>query len=287
MYNDSRAKQTVNYELKRVRNILENTLNICRVVLVFHYSCFIIQYSWLFNIAYKSGITIQMCIGWRPFFNCNLSQITLQIVTWDFVQYKRTDWQMALGSIAAILVNECDPWKNICITYCMLSLRLIYLRGLESLLSNSCWLKIICFIIYLITDHRIISNTQETLRVCYGSIYGIKLDLSKMHCLYSSSPKIYTWFSHCNACCGLIYVYFTRIHYNDVIIGVIASQITSLTIVYSIVYSDADQRKHRSSASLVFVWGIQRGRVNSPHKWPVTCRIFPFDDVIMLSGLVP
>ena len=46
------------------------------------------------------------------------------------------------------------------------------------------------------------------------------------------------------------------VHYGDVIMGAIASQITSLTIVYSIVYSDADQRKHQNSASLVFVWGI-------------------------------
>ena len=64
--------------------------------------------------------------------------------------------------------------------------------------------------------------------------------------------------------------------------GAIASQITSLTIVYSIVYSDADQRKHQSSASLAFVRGIHRGPVNSPHKWPVTRKMFPFDDVIML-----
>ena len=63
--------------------------------------------------------------------------------------------------------------------------------------------------------------------------------------------------------------------------GTIASQITSLTIVYSTVYSDADQRKHQSSASLAFVRVIQRGPVNSPHKWPVTRKMFPFDDVIM------
>ena len=60
-----------------------------------------------------------------------------------------------------------------------------------------------------------------------------------------------------------------------------ASQITSPTIVYSTVYLDADQRKHQSSASLAFVRGIHRGPVNSPHKCPVTRKMFPFDDVIM------
>ena len=73
------------------------------------------------------------------------------------------------------------------------------------------------------------------------------------------------------------------IHYDDVIMETIASQITSLTSVYSTVYSGADQSKHQSSASLAFVWGIHRGPVNSPHKWPVTRQMFPFDDVIMTS----
>ena len=50
------------------------------------------------------------------------------------------------------------------------------------------------------------------------------------------------------------------LHYNDVIMTTIASQITSLTVVYSTVYSDADQRKHQSSASLAFVRGIHRDR---------------------------
>ena len=70
-------------------------------------------------------------------------------------------------------------------------------------------------------------------------------------------------------------------HYNDVIMGAIASQITSLTIVSLTIYSDADKRKHQSSASPAFVRGIHRGPVNSPHKWPVTRKMFPFDDVIM------
>ena len=72
-------------------------------------------------------------------------------------------------------------------------------------------------------------------------------------------------------------------HYGDVIIGAIASQITNLTIFYSTVYPDADQRKHQSSASMAFVWGIHRGPVNSPHKWPVTRKMFPFDDIIMMG----
>ena len=65
--------------------------------------------------------------------------------------------------------------------------------------------------------------------------------------------------------------------------GTMASQITSFTIVYSTVYSGAVQRKHQSSASLAFVRGIHRGPVNSQHKGPVTRKMFPFDDGIMLA----
>ena len=71
-------------------------------------------------------------------------------------------------------------------------------------------------------------------------------------------------------------------HYNDVIMGAMSSQITILTIVYSTVYSGADQRKHQSSASLAFMLGIHQWLVISPHKWPVTRKMFPFDDVIMM-----
>ena len=67
-------------------------------------------------------------------------------------------------------------------------------------------------------------------------------------------------------------------HYSNFIMGEIASQITSLTIDYSTCYSDKDQRKHQSSA---FVRGIHLGPVNSPHKGPVTRKMFPFDDAIM------
>ena len=65
-----------------------------------------------------------------------------------------------------------------------------------------------------------------------------------------------------------------HIHYSDVIMGAMASQINSLTIVCSTVYSGADQRKHQSSESLAFVRGIYRWPVNSPHKWPGTRKCF-------------
>ena len=64
---------------------------------------------------------------------------------------------------------------------------------------------------------------------------------------------------------------FVGLHCDDDIMDAIASQITSLTIVYSTVYSEADQRKHP---------------VNSPHKWPVTRKMFPFDDVIMIKAYI-
>ena len=74
----------------------------------------------------------------------------------------------------------------------------------------------------------------------------------------------------------------SRDHNCDIIMDAMASQITSLTIVYSIVHSGADQRKHQISTSLAFVRGIHRWPVNSPHKRPVTRKMFPFDDVIMI-----
>ena len=62
--------------------------------------------------------------------------------------------------------------------------------------------------------------------------------------------------------------------------SVMASQVTGVSIVCS-VGSDADQRRHQISTSLAFVWGIHRWPMNSPHKMPVTPKMFPFDNVIM------
>ena len=69
--------------------------------------------------------------------------------------------------------------------------------------------------------------------------------------------------------------------YCDVIKGAMASQITSFTIICSTVDPGPDQRKHQRSVSLAFVSGIHRWAANSPHKGPVTRKMFPFDDVVM------
>ena len=74
------------------------------------------------------------------------------------------------------------------------------------------------------------------------------------HINHVMCPMVWTPGKHDNNTIAFYY-------YSDAIIPAIASQITSITIVYSTVYSGADQRKHQSSASLAFGWGIQR--------WPI------------------
>ena len=107
--------------------------------------------------------------------------------------------------------------------------------------------------------------------------------LSYIHMLIMSPRKSNDIFADVSNC---LYYCSSSLHYDDVIMGIIASQITSLTIVNSTVYSGADQSKHQNSASLAFVWGIHRGPLNFPHKWPATRKMFPFDDVIMVWCLI-
>ena len=85
-----------------------------------------------------------------------------------------------------------------------------------------------------------------------------------------------------SSCCGLRDLIGSPRPIIITVMGAIASRITNLTIVYSTVHSGGDHRRHQSSVSLTFVRGIHRWPVNSPHKWPVTRKMFPFDDVIMM-----
>ena len=63
------------------------------------------------------------------------------------------------------------------------------------------------------------------------------------------------------------------IHYSDIIMGADSSRITNITIVYSTVYSSRRSKKTSK----------HRWPVNFPHKWPVTRKMFPFDDVIIYA----
>ena len=109
--------------------------------------------------------------------------------------------------------------------------------------------------------------------------------LSDYHGVQANTQRGWVnWYHHVVSINHSLHIAFTMVvrgHYSDVITSTIASQITSLTSVYWTVYWDADQRKYHSSASLAFVRGIHRWPVNSPHKGPVTRKMFPFDDVIM------
>ena len=105
--------------------------------------------------------------------------------------------------------------------------------------------------------------------------------------MFLLSPKCGNYFSEWRKSCHFwryepeSHIRHSLTHYNDVIMGTIASQITSLTIVYSTVYSGADQRKHQIYASPAFVRGNHRGPVNFPHKGPIKRKICLFSDVIM------
>ena len=75
--------------------------------------------------------------------------------------------------------------------------------------------------------------------------------------------------------------YIVWVHYSDVIMSTMASHTTGVSIVCSAVCSDASRRKYQSAVSLASVRGIHWWSMDSPHKGPVTQKMFPFGDVIM------
>ena len=94
--------------------------------------------------------------------------------------------------------------------------------------------------------------------------------------------ELCTWFALCYDC-SLVLVDFIDFiqHFGDVIMSAMASQITGVSMVCTSVCPGTDQRKYHSSVPLAFVRGIHRWQVNSPHKGPVTQKMFPIYDIIM------
>ena len=76
-------------------------------------------------------------------------------------------------------------------------------------------------------------------------------------------------------------------HYSDVIMSALVSQITGVSMVCLTVCSGVDKK----NTSKLRVTGLCEGNspvtAEFPHKWPVTRKMFPFDDVIMVSNNCP
>ena len=115
------------------------------------------------------------------------------------------------------------------------------------------------YVYYLYNDKLIVYPMKYTHVCCvFGSFWLYQLILNGLMwsiCMYI----LQGWFTGTGATAWFPQWEWSNCHYIDVIMTTMASQITSLTVVYSIVYSDADQRKHQSSATLAFVRGIHRG----------------------------
>ena len=114
-------------------------------------------------------------------------------------------------------------------------------------------------------------------RVGWG-VGGRQISLSLLLMIWIRSRSPDASFIWCEECVDTS-------HYNDVIMGAIASHTTCVSIVCSTVGSGVDQRKHQSSTSLAFVRGINRWPVNSPYKGPVTRKMFLFHKITRLIML--
>ena len=121
------------------------------------------------------------------------------------------------------------------------------------------WILIIVVIILLMAGGVIFTEVCQPLDTFGGN------EVSKVSFHNPNLPQIQMWQWRHNACDGV--------------------SNHRVSIVYPTVCLGADQRKRQSSASLAFVWGIHRWRVDSPHKGPVTRNMFPLDNVIIKWAL--
>ena len=142
-------------------------------------------------------------------------------------------------------------------------------RTCKKLVVSNHSLFLFCYHQFLKCFMCVLSKLYENM--CYSVKNSDRIECQDMcKCVRNDSFAMVMWRQLLIS--NTIYSYYT-----DVIMSLMASQITSLTIVYSPVCSGADQRKYQSFASLAFVRGIHRRPVNSPNKRPVMRKMFPFD----------
>ena len=183
---------------------------------------------------------------------------------------------------------------------CSVQLKFLLPRKISRIVGSIDWLGSFAMLVShgaICNDIWALKSFEDDLLPANGRVIRCHFDTSNYSIKSLITAIIFLWLNICysyiwNRVTSSIIVdlswsvsYNTIKHYSDVIMGAMASQITRLTIVYSTIYSGTDQRKHQSSASLAFVWEIHRWPVNSPHKRPVTRKMFPFDDIIMNVSL--
>ena len=189
---------------------------------------------------------------------------------------------LIVHSIAAGPYKSCLQWVDIPTDFFLVDF---------CYFSSRSWLDIQCYYFELYCKHvylrKNLQNTGFNFFHCTSEPRE-SYTLCRIEALNAYRPSCFSmlavWVNH-NMVWHILLIVKCHIwfHNCDLIMGAKASQITSLTIVHSTVHSSADRRKHRSSASPAFVRGIHRWPMNSTHKWPVTRKMFPFDDVIMVN----
>ena len=141
------------------------------------------------------------------------------------------------------------------------------------------------------TQHACFAMVHVTFRIWRWYIYRLSRDCNcnlkdKLNFINYVRCKEFFWAMKENDLVKYTYANFGMLHYSDVIVSAIASQITDVSIVYPTICWGADKKIHQSSALLAFVRGIHRWLVNSTHQGPVTREMFPFDDVIMIYDII-
>ena len=131
-------------------------------------------------------------------------------------------------------------------TLCFVPMCLI--EVVQNIRFTNMWINVNACVIAVSFDRKTLSNINLFAMFVFNRLRGINYNYTRTHFVIES----------------------LLIYYCDVIMGAIASQITSLAILYPPVHSGAGQRKYQSFVPLAFVRGNPRSPVNSPHKWPVT-----------------
>ena len=225
------------------------------------------RWTSLYDTRWRSGQR-KHPLGWRDWWStemCNVrwKQHQCHDLLWSWLDLQQCGWGL-----------HHRQWGNRCCHHMIMNLYLWRIKQVYSIFITIC--TRICFV--FCSKCLFVFQSMYPFMDCY---YGLNNLIGILRTIFRNTFSWKSWclwyfYSNCTGVCSHwsnSQCHHGSGHYNDVIMGAMTSHSTSLTFVYSTACSGADQRKHQSSASLDFVY--------SPHKWPVTRRMFPFDDVIM------